>query len=172
MMLYQPFREVHWDDGFSSEYAICDAERSLNILLRLYFMRHNLEASDIYLCSPLTKLGFLSLELLKKNSTADELELSRSTLALVLKSLAGQAQNIYVLRALFKLIKTSIPPADLNIIKQKENSFSENSVEDEIHVEGVIQSAYTPSIISISKSPQSRDLSELAAQSLTALQHH
>ena len=163
-MLYQSFREAQWDDDFSPEDAFREAEQNLNILVRLYFMRHSFEATDIYLVSPLSRLGFLCLKALSENPALHELEYIRSTLALVLNGLSSQSQNANITRALLKVVKSSTPKAEIQAIQHKENVSSNESEVNEDHMEGYIQSAWIPSVVSISDDLKSKQLSKLVAQ--------
>lgn len=163
MALYQPFRQAQGDDGFSSEYAVREAERSLNILLRLYFMRHSFEATDVYIASPLSKLSSLCLKIINESPSTHELEGVRSTLALVLNGLVSQAQNTNIPRAVLKLVKNSIPQAEMEVIQRRENVSAYGSDEVEDYTMGELHSSWTPTVVSISDGPKSKELTKLLA---------
>lgn len=118
---------------------------------------------DMYLNSPLTKLGFLCLKNVSESLSSHKLEDFRSTLALVLNGLASQAQNANVTRALLKLIKSSIPRADMQAIQHRENVSTYELDVGEDYVGGETQSSWTPTVVSISDDPKSKELSKLMA---------
>jgi hypothetical protein len=168
--LYQPFNEARLSKTFSHKKAIQDAERSLNILIRLYLIRHSFDATDIYLLVPLSKLGFLCLKYLQEGSSSgDELEYFRSTLALLFHGLISQGQHAYITRVVFKLLKNLVSPVDFQMIQAKEGILGDESSADEDSKKEDTMSAWTPSIISISEDAKSKGLSQLAAEALTTI---
>lgn len=164
-MLYQPFKNNHWDDGFSSGSAIRDAERSLNILARLYFIRHSFEATDIYLLSALSKLGFACLQDVWQHRASYEQEDIRSTLAVVLLGLYSQGQHVNVTRNVYSLIKKSIPAAELRLIQYAEDFRADQSTVKEEYIKGEVQAGWSPSIINILDNANDKGLSSLVSKS-------
>lgn len=56
---------------------------------------------------------------MRTSPSPSELEEIRPTLALVLKGLASQGQNVNVTKAVFKLVKNLIPPTEIRVIQRR-----------------------------------------------------
>jgi hypothetical protein len=152
--------------------AYREAELSLQILVRLYYVRHSFVSTDIYLVSPLSRLGFICLEHMRESPSPQGLEGLRSTLALVLIGLGSQSRTATIVRAVTKIIRTSIPPSELQHIESRENVFDDYSDTDQTQVEEEIQSSWIPSVVGISDDRRAKELSTLIARRLNSLKLH
>lgn len=170
MTLYQSFREDTWDEGFKPGDAYRHAECSLQILIRLYYVRHSFESTDVYLVSPLSRLGFVCLERMQESPSAQDLEDLRSTLALVLIGLSSQSRRAGIVRAVTKIVRNSLPLKELQHIESKENVSDFQADGGFFEVQEEVLSSWIPSVVSISDDHRTKQLSVLAEQTLNSLQ--
>lgn len=87
LALYQPFIGSPWPFHPSPFQVVSEADRSLQTLMRLYYLRHGFETMDTYILSPLAKLAFMALQTIAENSYPHSLTDTRSTLFLATKGL-------------------------------------------------------------------------------------
>jgi hypothetical protein len=151
--------------------VIRNAVRSLHILVRLYFMRHSLEATDSYLVSPLSRVAILSMESADGELPPHALDERRATLALALKGLASQGENVNVARALFGLVRNAIPQEELDTILQREQEHLsvDNVKADGDCAEGQAQTTWMPTIVHTSGDARSQALLKLVMRPLNDL---
>jgi len=90
------------------------SHRCLEMLIRLYFVRHGFESSDASLISPLTTVGFRALRSLRdaEAAHAEEWRAALSTLILCAKGLRDQGQNHFVSEAIYRLLRARMNALD------------------------------------------------------------
>jgi hypothetical protein len=93
MIVCQPFADGRWDNELVPKSIVFNAEREINILLRLYYSRHGFEDPHVYLLIPLVKLGFMSLDSTNDEMSLEKLHLTRSSLVPALKGLREQGRS-------------------------------------------------------------------------------
>lgn len=164
MILCQPFANEHWDNEIVPKDIISNAERDINVLMRLYYSRHGFEDTHGYLLISLAKLGFMSLRIINDQMPLEKLHYVRSSLLLALKGLREQGRSYYVIRTLYHIIKNQLRPEEARLLQGAEDPESELYQSPELKSE--IQSAWTPTIVDISDDPSEAELSKLAKRFL------
>ena len=162
----QPFTHDRWDNELKPCDIIRRADRDVNVLLRLYYLRHGFSGADSWLTAPLAKIGFISLDNIKNDQTTlQDLEYFRSSLFLSLRGLHEQGRNYYLSRTTYHIIRKQIRPEEANLLLESENP---ESAADEIpDLAGEVQSSWVPRVVNISDDTVAEGLSDLAKQFLT-----
>ncbi|EMD69258.1 hypothetical protein COCSADRAFT_130800 [Bipolaris sorokiniana ND90Pr] len=164
MTICQPFTANQLIDEYSPKDIVLNARRDINVLVRLYYVRHGFKAAHVYLTSPLSKLGFMSLHNLNNSTTPEELELNRSSLLLALEGLREQGRNYYITRTIYYIMKSQLRPEEARILQGLETPETAADESPSLVVE--TQSEWYPRIIDISDVPVDEELSKLANQYL------
>lgn len=165
MILCQPYVNEVWNDELNPRDVVCNAERDINVLIRLYYFRHGFEDAHVYLTSPLTKLGFMALNNIHGQASAQELEDQRSSLLLALRGLREQGRNYYITRTVYYLLRTQLRPEEFRLLQGLEDSVT--AADERPSLESELQSAWTPRVVDISEDPVEEELSKLAKEFLT-----
>ena len=164
MIVCQPFIDDEQTNELSAKEILSNVERDLNVLLRLYYLRHSFEAPHIYLTAPLTKLGFLSLQGINNGTSSGDLSYMQSGLLLALEGLRAQGRNYYITRTVYYIIKSQLRPEEARLLLGVEDPESESDRVPELESE--IQSAWTPAVLNILEIPSTGELSKLAKRFL------
>ncbi|EUC50478.1 hypothetical protein COCMIDRAFT_32300 [Bipolaris oryzae ATCC 44560] len=164
MAICQPFTSDQWNDKCSPKDIVLNAKRDINVLVRLYYIRHGFKAAHVYLTSPLSKLGFMSLQNLNNSTTPEELELDRSSLLLALEGLREQGRNYYMTRTIYHIMKSQLRPEEARLLQGLETP--ETSADESPSLVVETQSEWHPRIVDISDVPADEQLSKLATQYL------
>ncbi|EOA89630.1 uncharacterized protein SETTUDRAFT_103856 [Exserohilum turcica Et28A] len=164
MIVCQPYSNDKWENGLVPKDIIANAERDINVLIRLYYFRHGFEDAHLYLTSPLSKLGFMSLNSIHERMTHQELDYARSSLLLALKGLREQGRNYYIVRTIYHIIKNQLRPEESRLLQGLEDR--ETEYDKDPGLVGEIQSAWTPTVFDISEDPSATELSKLAKRYL------
>lgn len=165
MTVCQPFIHEQWVGGLSPRNLVSNAERDINILLRLYYLRHGFAGADPWLTAPLAKIGFMSLQSISSDLEAQDLYYLRSSLFLALRGLREQGRNYYISRTVHYIVRNQIRPEEAELLRGTEDP--ESGVEESPGLVGEIQSAWVPLINNISDDPFAENLSKLARGFLT-----
>ena len=98
---------------------LAESKRSFETILRLYYLRHGFEHSDLYITHGLNVLTNMALARIKSATkpSNQELDDARSTLLLAAKGLNEQGKNYYLTYILFRLLVQEMDPADVNVMK-------------------------------------------------------
>ncbi|KAH7128720.1 hypothetical protein B0J11DRAFT_604110 [Dendryphion nanum] len=83
-------------------------ERDINFLMRQYYIRHGFGDTDVYLTSPLSKLGFMYFQSINGQMSQQERDYIRSTLLLVLKKLRDQGRNHGIARTVYLVLRNQL----------------------------------------------------------------
>jgi len=163
MIVCQPFTNDGWDDGLIPKDIVSNAERDINVLIRLYYSRHGFEDLHLYLLISLAKLGFISLHSINDQMPPKKLYYMRSSL-LALKGLREQGRSYYVIRTVYHIIKNQLRSEEARLLQGAEDPESELDKSPELESE--IQLAWTPTVLNISDNPSEDELSKLAKRFL------
>lgn len=98
---------------------LAESKRSFETILRLYYLRHGFEHSDVYMAHGLNVLANMALVRIKSATkpSNQELDDARSTLLLAAKGLNEQGKNYYVSHIFFRMLVQEMDPADVNVMK-------------------------------------------------------
>ena len=165
MTVCKPFTHDQWRDELNPRDIVADAERDINLLLRLYYFRHGFADADIWLTAPLAKIGFMSLQSINDHTSPQDLHYFRSSLFLSLRGLREQGRHYYIARTLYYIVRNQIRPEEAQLLEGSEDA--ESAADKVPGLVGEIQSAWIPRVVDISDDPVTEELSKLAKQFLT-----
>lgn len=161
MVICQPFTHDQWDnDELNPRNIVSGAEGDMNILLCLYYLRHSFTGADVWLTSPLAKIGFMSVQSINDQTSPQDLEYLRSSLSLALRGLHKQGRNYYIARTVCYIIRKLMRPEETGILLGSENPTS--AAEESPDLFGEVQSVWAPRVVDISDDPAAEELSNLA----------
>jgi hypothetical protein len=95
-----------------------EARLQLELLIRIYYLRHGFDIYNPWLFSFLTGLGFLIVQELKNGDEDMDVEATRSTLILLAKGISNQGKCYYLADAMLRSICKVMQPSDVAIQKQ------------------------------------------------------
>ncbi|KAL6711313.1 hypothetical protein ACN47E_005844 [Coniothyrium glycines] len=161
----QPFTHELFENGLIPKDLVDEAERDINVLIRLYYLRHGFDEADIYLISPLSRLGFMAASNIVDGISQERLDFLRSTLLLSLKGLREQGRNYYIARTVYHILKNQLRSEELRLLygNEEEDEEAQNSS----WLPGEINSGWLPRTVDISDDPTAEGLSALAREFLT-----
>ena len=102
----------------SPHHIVADANKHLQTLVRLYYLRHGYEAMDLFIVIPLMLAGFKCIDAIDEQTTGTQLEALRSTLMLVAKGLSNQRRNHYLAEALFRVVRGRMRPQEAALLRE------------------------------------------------------
>ncbi|PHH86632.1 hypothetical protein CDD83_9950 [Cordyceps sp. RAO-2017] len=122
MTLFEPFLNhnlsTDLDPGPSPRMAFYTASKFLQTLLRLYYLRHGFESTDVFLTQPLARAGFMCLDAIQELPPGDRLEAARSTLFLAAKGLYDQGQSHRLAKTLFLVVSRRMRPEEEVLMRE------------------------------------------------------
>ncbi|KAH6683674.1 hypothetical protein F5X68DRAFT_171888 [Plectosphaerella plurivora] len=116
MTLYQPLLQQSPVDTLPLT-VVQHSTKSVETLLRVYYLRHGFDALFSILIQPLTIIAFACLDRLKGETSQEERETLRSTLFLVTKGFVDQGKSHYLGQTIFRLIKSQMQPEEAALMK-------------------------------------------------------
>ena len=120
----------------------------LMTLVQVYYLRHSFDAVDMFMLHFLCNVAFLSIDLLKKDSTDPRQEDFRSMALLCTKGLHDQGKAFYLARITFQVVKDSLPREDLERLRHYIKIENPKFEEERIRAEEV-QSEWPVNVLSI-----------------------
>jgi hypothetical protein len=165
MTICQPFIQEAEVEGLNFLSIVSQCERDINIVLRLYHIRHSFSGADSWLSNPLAKLGFMSLQRINDTTSPQDIHYLRSSLVLALQGLREQGRNYYITRTAYYIIRNQIRPEEAKLLQGTEDARVEADESPGLISE--VHSAWIPSVVDISDDPVSKELSKLAKEFLT-----
>jgi hypothetical protein len=109
------------DSGPDPRRVIADARRSLELLLRMYYLRYSFEAMELFIVIPLMLVGYDCDDAIDGRPSPDRLERLRSTLILVELGLYYQRRNHYLTRALYRVLRGRMQPSEIALLQTTVN---------------------------------------------------
>ena len=97
---------------------MADATKYLYTLVRLYYLRHGFEATDLFIVVPLMLAASDCIDALNEGTPTTNLAPLQSTLALIAKGLHSQRRNYYLAEALFRVVRGRMRPTELALFKR------------------------------------------------------
>lgn len=162
LSIFEPLVDFKSPRGPSPRDIVASARQNLQVLIRLYYLRHGFDAMDLFIVIPLMLTAYQCLDaidatgpvsspatqqsqfrdqsLLEQrpgtpSSTQEQLEMLRSTLILVTKGLASQRRNHYLAEALYLVVRGRMRPEEVALLR---GAISEEGEEDEVRT-GMMQ---------------------------------
>lgn len=138
----------------------------LETILRLFYLRHGFDRSDMYMTHFLSHLAFLGLERLKalqctdSTSSIEELNDAQSTAILAAKGLHDQGKNWYLPYTIFHMICKEMGPDELDILHQYTSVRKDDLSTDKLRIRHV-QCQYPVKVFNSSDDPEHLRLEEL-----------
>ena len=116
---------------------MADANKHLQTLVRLYYLRHGFEAMDLFIVIPLMLTGFKCIDAIDEHTPVPKLEALRSTLMLVTKGLGSQRRNHYLAEALFRVIRGRMRPQEAALLREAIDVEAEEANEKQVMKQAV-----------------------------------
>jgi hypothetical protein len=158
--LYQPFINEPWALIPTPSWIVAEADRNIQTLVHLYYLRHGFETMDSYIMSPLAKLASMALQNIIKDTHPDSLADTRSTLFLTMKGLRDQGQNSYLGITLYRVFKSQMKPEDVQIMLQLIRKVDEVDKEEEEKFR-IVHAEWAPSIVQTREEQEQKSLTQL-----------
>src|SRR5690242_3019019 len=117
LTLFKPVLETNTIEEPSLQQIVDDATKFLQTLIRIYYLRHGYEAMDLFIAIPLMLTASDCINTINEQTPASELESLRSTLILVTMGLYTQRRNHYLARALFRVVRGRMRPAEVALFR-------------------------------------------------------
>lgn len=102
----------------STKEVVANANDGLELLIRLYYLRHGFEVGDKFFPSILSQLALRSLNALRERESPDDAEDVKSTLVLAVKGLRDQGESFYLCQVLLRLLKSKMGSGELRLLSQ------------------------------------------------------
>jgi hypothetical protein len=136
---------------------------SLELLLRMYYLRHGFSYWDTALLHFLTVQGYNSLKELYQNhrpyADPTQRDMVLSTVALCLHGLREQSKNVFLAEVLFILMRGVLQPADAQSLQHLFDV--EREEERKVLVVGQVRSEWPVDVVSLSEDPEPKRLDRL-----------
>ena len=159
--LYQPFSTAESaENGYSPREIITGASIRFETLLRIYYLRHSFDTTDLSFTGPLNFLGFMSVNKITADVEHHDLDATRSTLILALKGLCDQGNASYLPRITLRFLKDSMRPEEAELADQVAGLQDED--EDELSKMRDVRGRWAPSVISVMDDPENGRLINVA----------
>ncbi|KAK0618837.1 hypothetical protein B0T14DRAFT_518107 [Immersiella caudata] len=100
----------------------------LETVIRLYYLRHSFSSCDSFLGYYLSVLARATLEMMggpngKPLLDPQQIRTLRSTVVLCMKGMNEQGQNNYIAEVIYRLMKSTLTPEDLEVLESTVNLF-------------------------------------------------
>ncbi|KAH8897378.1 hypothetical protein GQ53DRAFT_638658 [Thozetella sp. PMI_491] len=141
LSIYEPLLDTKTDQTPSPQQIVADANKYLQTLVRLYYLRHGFDYMDLFITVPLIHTGFTCIDAINEHTPAATLEALRSTLILVAKGLHSQRKNCYLAEALFRVIRGRMRPQEASLLKNMVN-LEEKESEEKLTAMQVVRSQW------------------------------
>ena len=97
---------------------IYEAETSLEILQRIYYLRHSFETYDPIMAFFLSLFGYLSIDRLKRSSNEpDKTKAALSAITLATKGINDQGRHCHIARVIARLLCNAMDPSQARLLK-------------------------------------------------------
>lgn len=146
LSLFEPLLEIHTNQKPSPQQIVNDANKHIQTLIRLYYVRHGFEAMDLFIVIPLMVAGFNALSSINEQTPLPQLEVSRSTLILVAQGLYKQRQNHYLAQALFQIIRGRMRPQEAALMRETVQG-EEHEVNEDLALTQAVRSHWPVSVV-------------------------
>lgn len=164
LLLYRPFLTEPWPYHPAPSQIVAEADRNLQTLIRLYYLRHGFETMDTFVMSPLAKLAFAALQSIAQNTDPQSLVDLRSTLFLATKGLRDQGQSNYLGLTLYRVLLSQMGPEEAHIMQKiVQEAGVEETTEDEKRLRDV-QAEWMPTLVHVKKEQDERMLTRMVEQ--------
>ena len=137
-------------------------------ILRLYYLRHGFEHSDIYITHHLQVLAFMALDQLRSTepkspdppSETSRLDDVRSALILAAKGLSDQGRNYYTPFALFHIVRSEMSTEDVDTLYKWINIRREDDEASKVRAKHVL-AQYPVNLVNMTDHPEKQRLGEV-----------
>ena len=149
--------------ALSSHSRVC-----FETILRLYYLRHGFEHSDIYITHHLQVLAFMALEQLRSTepkstdapAEVSRLEDVRSALILAAKGLSDQGRNYYTPFALFHIVRSEMSTEDVDTLYKWINIRREDDGASKVRAKHVL-AQYPVNLVNMTEHPEKQRLGDV-----------
>jgi hypothetical protein len=131
LTIYEPLLEREASGEPSVQKVVAESSKHMQTLIRLYYLRHGLEAMDLFIVIPLMIAGSDCIEAINEQTPGPKLEALRSTLILVAKGLYDQRRNHYLAEALYRVIRGRMRQSEAVLLKEVMDLKNDEDEEEE-----------------------------------------
>ena len=123
MALYEPLLGHPADDAKphsttgKARSIMAQATKHFEMLVRLYYLLHGFDATDVFLCQPLALVGIISARSIGSSTSMEDIEAPRSTLFLAAKGLSQQGNNYPLASVLLAALQGEMRPEERTMLK-------------------------------------------------------
>ncbi|KAF5669948.1 NirA-like nitrate assimilation regulatory protein [Fusarium heterosporum] len=117
LTIFEPLSDAMAVEKPSPQQIVGSSKRNLQTLIRLYYLRHGFEATDLFIVIPLMVIGYDATNTIKEGISEKEIETLRSTLILIAYGLYYQRRSHYLAQALFRVIRGKMRPQEISLLR-------------------------------------------------------
>ncbi|KAF5000287.1 hypothetical protein FGRMN_1919 [Fusarium graminum] len=117
LTIFEPLSDAMTAKKPSSQQIVASSKRNLQTLIRLYYLRHGFEATDLFIVIPLMVIAYDATNTIKEGISEEETEKLRSTLILMAYGLYHQRRSHYLAQALFRVIRGKMRPQEIGLLR-------------------------------------------------------
>lgn len=160
LLIYEPLLDAKTNQEPSPQQIVSDAQRYLQTLIRLYFLRHGYEAMDLFIVVPFMLAGSKCIDDISEQVPGPKLEALRSTLILIAQGLYHQRRNHYLAEVLFRVIRGQMRQDEFSLLKNSMRIDDEEDIERR-HLAQAVRSHWPVSVVKKSEDMESYILKNL-----------
>ncbi|KAK7455397.1 C6 transcription factor [Colletotrichum acutatum] len=145
--MYEPLLAVNKGPDVALQHIVANGKKYLETLIRLYYLRHDYEAMDLFLVIPLVLIGYDCINAILEEKSGYRIENLRSTLILVAKGLHCQRRNHYLAEALFRIVRGRMRPQEVALLRSS-MTFDDNREEEKHGMVQAVRSRWPVTVVS------------------------
>lgn len=147
LTIFEPLLGKKTDHEPPPHQIVADAQKHLQTLVRLYYLRHGFDAMDLFIVIPLMLAGSDCLDAINEQTPVPKLEALRSTLILVAKGLYNQRRNHYLAEALYRVIRGRMRRPEVALMRDVMDLKNEDKAEEKSDMVQAVRSHWPVSIV-------------------------
>lgn len=117
LAIYEPLQDIKTRHIPHPRDVVAEANKHLQTLVRLYYLRHGFEAMDLFIVIPLMLACCGCIEAINEQTPEDALEGLQSMLILTAQGLYNQRRNHYLAEALYRVIRGRMRPQEASLLR-------------------------------------------------------
>jgi len=158
--LFEPFASVEAQDAPLVIERLSGARKYLETLIRIYYLRHGFDETDVFICAPMTLIGFMCIKSISLGIPDAELEATRATLFLVARGLRSQGRSYYLAETLAQVVRGAMCPEEAALMRRLDSP-EDNELEGKQTQMQAVHSVWPVSIASKSEDLEANRLTKL-----------
>lgn len=126
---------------------MAEATKYIHTLIRIYYLRHSFQTTDVFLTQPLALVGFACLRLIGNEITEADLEVARGMLFLVTKGLHDQGRSFHVAETVYQVIQGQMRVEEATLM-ERISRMEEGSEKSKQSMLQAVHSSWPVSVVS------------------------